>query len=71
MQVWHSKRWWAMVFALALAGAWYGLAGRSAAPMERLQCALPAQPKTAPHPGMVWVPGGRYGSAMRVPFTKT
>ena len=60
MQVWHWKRWWALVFALALAGAWYGLAGRSAAPTERLQCALPAQPKTAPHPGMVWVPGGSF-----------
>ena len=58
--VWHSKRWWALVFALALAGAWYGLAGRSAAPTQRLQCTLPVQHSAAPHPGMVWVPGGSF-----------
>ena len=39
--------------------AWGQQAGRPV-PVERLQCPLPDQPTPALHPGMVWVPGGRF-----------
>jgi len=48
------------VVLLALA-AWLWWSADSAqehARHEPLQCALPAQPASAPYPGMVWVPGG-------------
>lgn len=55
-----------MLCALALAGVWrYGFkpepaAAPQAARAATLQCPLPLQPAVAPHPGMVWVPGGSF-----------
>jgi sulfatase modifying factor 1 len=45
------------------AGLWFGCAGRQAMQSdntERQSCTLPAQSANAPHPGMVWVPGGTF-----------
>ena len=42
---------------------WVGLGPQSArqhTDQERLQCDLPQQGDRAPHPGMVWVPGGTF-----------
>lgn len=42
---------------------WLGLGAPNARhheAQERLQCPLPQQDARAPHPGMVWVPGGRF-----------
>ncbi|MCB2030963.1 MAG: hypothetical protein KDH18_21135, partial [Rhodoferax sp.] len=44
------------------AGGWW-LTRQAQAPQGRdaiLHCALPAQAADAPHPGMVWVPAGRF-----------
>ena len=60
-----TRRWrrWALlllvVVLVAGAGLWW--AARRTEQLhqqERLVCALPPQPPGAPHPGMVWVPGG-------------
>jgi sulfatase modifying factor 1 len=37
-----------------------GLNARQHTGKERLQCALPPENASMPHPGMVWVPGGRF-----------
>ena len=42
---------------------WVGLGAQNARQhtvQERLQCDLPQQDERAPHPGMVWVPGGTF-----------
>ena len=42
---------------------WLGLGALNArqhTDKERLQCALPPENASRPHPGMVWVPGGRF-----------
>ena len=59
----------AMALAVASAAVAVGLwslqpvspvqTAQRAAP-EAMRCALPAQPATSPHPGMVWVPGGTF-----------
>ena len=57
-----SKRLLVSLAALLLAlAAWLWWSADNAqehARQEPLQCALPAQPPSAAHPGMVWVPGG-------------
>lgn len=53
----------AVAGALAFGGWWWWQQGQQAARRtlaEPLQCALPAQAPDAPHPGMVWVPGGSF-----------
>ena len=61
-----SLVFWGLLLVLGLLGAgaafWFTGAARTEArhSTERLRCALPAQPATAPHPGMVWVPGGSF-----------
>lgn len=58
----QARRLIAVVALVVLAlGAWLAWsAQRSAAHLgqERLVCELPKEPAGAPHPGMVWVPGG-------------
>ena len=53
-----------LLFLLGLAGKslWFSSAARTTALQntERLSCALPAVTASAPHPGMVWVPGGQF-----------
>jgi formylglycine-generating enzyme required for sulfatase activity len=57
---------WAWALALTAAAcaawAWYALGLQTArrASTERSLCALPVQAADAPHPGMVWVPAGRF-----------
>lgn len=49
---------------MGAASLWFGLVGRPAMQsdkLERLSCTLPEQAPDAPHPGMVWVPGGTFG----------
>jgi len=48
----------ALLIALAAWLWWSADRAQVHARQEPLQCALPAQPASAPHPGMVWVPGG-------------
>jgi formylglycine-generating enzyme required for sulfatase activity len=52
----------ALTGGAAIAAAWLAWGGkvRPAGLSERLHCALPAQPLAAPHPGMIWVPGGSF-----------
>lgn len=52
----------AALLALLAVAAWMGLGAQTSrhTKAERLQCALPAQDATAPHPGMAWVPGGSF-----------
>lgn len=53
-----------VLILLGLAGKalWFSGAARTTAHQgtERLSCALPAVAASAPHPGMVWVPGGQF-----------
>ena len=57
-------RWNIAVIALIAGSAgaflWWGGQLRSHARNEPLQCALPAQPAGAAHPGMVWIAGGSF-----------
>ena len=57
-----SKRLLVSLAALLLVLAawlwWSADKAQEHARQEPLQCALPAQPPSAAHPGMVWVPGG-------------
>ena len=39
---------------------WLGRQANVQSAQALLHCPLPAQPASAPHPGMVWVPGGRF-----------
>ena len=58
------------VLALAIAIGWYAFSsplGASKAPVKltaqstgKLQCDLPAPDAASPHPGMVWVPAGKF-----------
>ena len=48
----------ALLLALAAWLWWSADRAQVHALAEPLQCALPAQPASAPHAGMVWVPGG-------------
>jgi sulfatase modifying factor 1 len=52
----------AALLALLAVAAWIGLGAQTSryTKAELLQCPLPAQDATAPHPGMVWVPGGSF-----------
>jgi formylglycine-generating enzyme required for sulfatase activity len=55
---------WALaaLAAASAAGAWWSLGSQTArlARAERTACALPAQARSNSHPGMVWVPPGRF-----------
>lgn len=58
-----SQALWLALAALALALAgwlwWSAEQAQQHVRQEPLQCALPAQSPSTPHPGMVWVPGGQ------------
>ncbi len=63
---------WRALALLGLAGAggmalWWALGGASGAqaPPAR-DCPLPAQARAAPHPGLIWVPAGRFPFGDRV-----
>jgi formylglycine-generating enzyme required for sulfatase activity len=66
MRVRPWARAWALELGLALVvcsvGAWYALGQQTAtrASIERTACAMPKQAAGVPHPGMVWVPAGRF-----------
>jgi formylglycine-generating enzyme required for sulfatase activity len=64
-RTWQGLLATAVLLTLLSAAGWAWLQGHGGAlatkPDTRLQCALPATPaQNAGHPGMVWVPPGRY-----------
>jgi sulfatase modifying factor 1 len=50
----------AIVLAVGGASLWLGEGPASGASGRPLSCAMPQQDRAAPHPGMVWVPGGSF-----------
>ena len=60
---WRRYGWAGSVTLLAVVASlwfWFGRHAAMQLGQAPLQCALPAEPASAPHPGMVWVPGGTF-----------